>query len=243
MYFTRGGNMPQKLAREARQYADLGYKAMKMKVGLSLEEDIENVKAVREAIGPHIHLMIDANHAFNLREAVQLAREVEHFGIAWFEEPLSPEYYGQYAELRTKTSIPVAAGECEHLRFGFHTLLQSGSVDIIQPDICAAGGLTEARRIADLASVYGIEVVPHTWGTGIAISAALHFISNLASIPGRLIPPDRYIEYDRTENKLRENLTSTDMVAEEGEIKIDDKPGLGFELNEDVLQQYTIDEK
>ena len=241
MYFTNGGKLCESLSKEAKQYAELGYKAMKMKVGLGLEEDIEHVRIVREAIGPGIKLMIDANHAFNLREAVQLAKAVEPYDIYFFEEPISPEYYEQYAELRTKTSIPIAGGECEYLRFGFQTLLQSKSVDIVQPDICATGGLTEAKRIAVLASVYGVEVVPHTWGTGIAIAAAAHFISNLDTVPGRLRTPNSFIEYDRTENKLRDELTITDMVIEEGEIKITDAPGLGFELNEEALQKYTSD--
>ena len=175
MYFTNGGKLSDTLSKEARLYAKYGYKAMKMKVGLCIDEDIENVRKVREAIGPDINLMIDANHAYNLREAVYLANAVEQYNIYWFEEPISPEYYEQYAELRTKTSIPIAGGECEYLRFGFQTLLKSNSVDIVQPDICASGGLTEAKRIASLASVYGVEVVPHTWGTGIAISSSTSF--------------------------------------------------------------------
>lgn len=244
MYFSNGTNGKQgaMLSKEAKQYADLGYKAMKMKVGLGIEEDIEHVKMVRKAIGPNINLMIDANHAYNLREAVHLAKAVEPYNIYWFEEPISPEYYGQYAELRSKTTIPIAGGECEYLRFGFQTLLQSNSVDIIQPDICATGGLTEAKRIAALASVYGVEVVPHTWGTGIAIAAALHFVYNLDTVPGRLKPPTCYVEYDRTENGLRDELTHTDMVFENGEIQISDAPGLGFEVNEDALQKYTLNE-
>jgi len=225
---------------EARQYADLGFKAMKMKVGLSIEEDIENVRMVREAIGPNIDLMIDANHAYNLREAIQLARAVEPFNIYWFEEPVSPEFYGQYAELRTKTNIPIAGGECEYLRFGFQTLLQAKSVDIIQPDICSTGGLTEAKRIAALASVYGVELVPHTWGTGIAIAAAMHFVCNLDTLPGRLRTPICFMEYDRTENGLRDELTSTDMVADRGVIKISDNPGLGFEVNQNALHKYKL---
>ena len=242
LYFTNCENMGDALAKEAKMYADLGYKAMKMKVGLSVDEDVEYVKRIREAIGPDINLMIDANHAYNLREAVILAREVEKYNIYWFEEPISPEYYEQYAELRTKTTIPIAGGECEYLRFGFQTLLKSGSVDIVQPDICASGGLTEAKRIASLASVYGVEVVPHTWGTGIAISAAIHFVANLDCIPGRLRTPMNFIEYDRTENGLREELITTPMVAKDGTIRISDAPGLGFEFNEDALNKYRLKE-
>lgn len=240
MYFTKQDKLSDALCQEAKTYAGLGFRAMKMKVGLGIEEDIENVKLVRAAIGPRIKLMIDANHAYTLREAVLLARAVEPYDISWFEEPISPEYYEQYAELRSKTSIPIAGGECEHLRFGFHTLLQSKSVDIVQPDICATGGLTEAKRIAVLASVFGVEVVPHTWGTSIAIAAATHFISNLDILPGRLKMPDCYMELDRTENALRDQVTSIDLKIKDGEATVPDAPGLGVEVQEDALHKYAL---
>ena len=239
MYFRKADDLGKALADEARGYMDLGYKAMKMKVGLGIEEDIRHIQLVREAIGAGIKLMIDSNHAYNLREAIQLAKAAEPFQIYWFEEPLSPEYYHQYAELRSKTNIPIAGGECEHLRFGFQTLFQSQSVDIAQPDICTVGGLTEAKNIASLASVYGVEIVPHSWGTGIAIAAALHFIANLDIFPGRLFPPECFIELDRTENGLREELTQSAMKVDNGVIMISDDPGLGFSLNEEALHKYA----
>ena len=239
MYFSSGDNLSETIPREAKMYADSGYKAMKMKVGLGIKQDISLVKLVREAIGPDVKLMIDANHAYNLVEAVKLAKAVEKYDIFWFEEPISPEYYSQYEELRNKTTIPIAGGECEYLKYGFHKLLSSNSVDIIQPDICSTGGLTEAKRIANLATVHGASVVPHTWGTGIAIAAAAHFILNLDYIPGRLNPPDFYIEYDRTENKLREELTNSSLKHENGVIYVSDEPGLGIEVNEEALKKYS----
>ena len=242
MYYTNCDNLGDKLAKEAEGYAQMGYKAMKMKVGLGIKEDIEFVARVRKAIGDDISLMIDSNHAYNLREAAQLAQAVEEYNIGWFEEPISPEYYDQYRELRTRTSIPIAGGECEYLRFGFQTLFKSQSIDIAQPDICSTGGLTEAKRIASLASVYGVEVVPHTWGTGIAISAAIHFVCNLDYIPGRMYSPINMIEYDRTENGLREELITTDMEVVNGEIRISDEPGLGFTFNDDALEKYALKE-
>lgn len=240
LYFSKGEHLGPRLAEEARTYVEMGYKAMKMKVGLSLEEDIHHVKLIREAIGPDIKLMMDSNHAYNLREAIELARAVEPYDISWFEEPISPEYYDQYAELRCRTSIPIAGGECEYLRYGFQTLLKAGSVDIVQPDICAAGGLTEVKKIATLASVYGVELVPHTWGTGIAIAAALHLVANLDILPGRLRSPQAHIEYDRTENALRDELSSTDMVFEQGSIYLSDAPGLGIEIHEEVIDKYLL---
>ena len=99
--------------------------------------------------------------------------------------------------------------------------------------------MTEAKRISALASTYGIEIVPHTWGTGIAFHTALNFIANLEPIPGRLFPPDCYIEYDRTENGIREQLTYPAIHLEDGYIEVPQRPGLGIEVNEDALHFYT----
>ena len=239
LYFRESDQLAQDLADEAAQYARHGFKAIKMKVGLNIDQDIEHVKLVRKAIGPEIQLMVDANHAYNLREALQLCKAIEPFDIFWFEEPISPEYYGQYSELRKKTSIPIAAGECEFLRFGFNQLLQVQAVDFIQPDICATGGLTEAKRIADLAYLHGIELVPHTWGTGIALAAAIHFVHNLDDLPGRLESQEKLLEYDRTENALRDELTKLSVTFEDGYLSIADAPGLGVQVDEDLLEKFT----
>jgi len=239
LYFTDHNNPSKDFEEEAARYKSQGFKAIKMKVGLGINEDFENVKRMRELLGDDIQLMIDSNHAYTLREAVALCRKIEPFDISWFEEPISPEYYSQYNELRSKTSIPIAGGECEYLRFGFHQLLRNKSVDIIQPDICATGGLTEAKRISAIASTYGIEVVPHTWGTSIGIHVALHFISNLEHIPGRMKSPDFLMEYDQTENGLRDRLTSPKIKMKDGMIEVPTAPGLGLEVNEDVLLEYA----
>ena len=135
LYFTRTVNLTSKLIDEALTYAKQGFRAIKMKVGLGVEQDLEHVQAIRKAIGPDIKLMIDSNHAFSYKEALDLARKLEDQNIAFFEEPVSPEYYEQYAQLRQQTSIPIAGGECEYLRFGFRRLLEQKSVDIIQVSI------------------------------------------------------------------------------------------------------------
>lgn len=239
LYFSKENRLPKRLAEEAKDYVKQGFRAIKMKVGLSIEKDIQHIKHVRNAIGD-TPLMIDANHAYSLREALQLARMAEPYNISWFEEPVSPEYYHQYKQLRERTSIPIAGGECEYLRFGFYELLKNNCLDILQLDICASGGLTEAKRIATLASTFGVEIVPHTWGTGIAFHAALHFIANLEPTPGRLYPPDFYIEYDRTENAIRERLTRPSLHMENGYINIPQSPGLGIEVNEEALHEFQV---
>lgn len=240
LYFREEKDLTSALAEEALKYKELGYQAIKMKVGMSVGEDIKNVEAVRNAIGTEVDLMIDANHAYNLQEAIRLAEALEEFRIGWFEEPISPEFYEQYAELRSRTFIPIAAGECEYLRYGFHRLLKNNSVDIVQPDICASGGLTEAKRIATLTSVYGKELVPHSWGTYISLSAAMHFVANLDPIPGRLKMPKFTLEYDQTENGLRDKVTFPDFEFKKGNLVVSDKPGLGVEVDETALKQFII---
>ena len=240
LYFTSHTDPSKEFEKEVNKYISQGFKAIKMKVGLGVEEDYKNVKKVKDIIGDDIELMIDANHAYNLREAVSLSRKLETFNISWFEEPLSPEFYNQYKELRDKTTIPIAGGECEYLRYGFHQLLRSKSVDILQPDICSSGGLTEAKRISALASVYGVDLIPHTWGTSIGMHVALHFISNLELIPGRMKQPDFLMEYDQTENALREELTYPSVIMKDGMIEVPQGPGLGLDVNEDVLRKYDM---
>lgn len=240
LYFTDHSNPSRDFEEEAAQYVAQGFKAIKMKVGLGIKEDVKNVKKIREVIGDDIQLMVDSNHAYTLREAVALSKAIEPYDISWFEEPVSPEFYKQYSDLRDRTSIPISGGECEYLRFGFHQLLRNRSVDIIQPDICASGGLTEAKRISALASTYGVDLIPHTWGTSIGIHVALHFISNLENIPGRMKSPDFLIEYDQTENGLRERLTTPKIEMIDGMIKVPETPGLGIDIDEDVLMEFAI---
>ena len=239
MYFTEKDNLTKDFEVEAKLYLEKGFKAIKMKVGLGITKDVNNVKHLRSIIGYDIKLMIDSNHAYTYTEALELSKKLEKYEISWFEEPVSPEFYEQYAELRQKTNIPIAGGECEYLRFGFHQLLKNKSVDIIQPDICACGGLTEAKRIASLASTYGVDIVPHTWGSSIGIHVALHFISNLESLPGRMFSPDFLLEFDQTENALREQLTFPKLEMKNGKIQVPSSPGLGLEVNEDELHKFV----
>ena len=239
-YYMDHNNPTRDFEKEAKKYLSQGFKAFKMKVGLGIDTDVKNVKLLRELIGPNSQLMVDSNHAYTLIEAKKLALKIEKYDIAWFEEPISPEFYEQYKELRSKTTIPIAAGECEYTRFGFNQLIKNKSVDILQPDICASGGLTEAKRIGALASANGIDLVPHTWGTAIGIHVALHFIANIESVPGRMYQPNFLIEYDQTENGLRENLTYPTVQIREGMIEVPKDPGLGITVDEDVLHKYAV---
>jgi D-galactarolactone cycloisomerase len=241
MYFTETDALAGSLAEEAASYRDEGFQAMKMKVGLDVQTDIQNVRAVRERIGPDTELMIDANHSFSVSEALQLAEAVKPFGITWFEEPISPEDYEGYRELRGGSMIPIAAGECEHLRFGFLHLLRNRCVDIAQPDPCAAGGITETKKIADLIHSFGVEFAPHCWGTCVALATSLHLLSNWDPVPGRLQEKEPVIELDRTQNLFREELGTISIELTDGRLAVPTGPGLGIELDHGMIQRYRAE--
>lgn len=240
MYFADGINLEKALAEEALTYARQGYKAIKMKVGLGVKEDLKHIRAVRKAIGPDIELMVDSNHAYSRSEALSLVRKIEELDITFFEEPLSPEDYEGYRELRFRTEIPIAAGECEYLTAGFKHLVAGQCVDIAQPDICAAGGLTEVKRIVALANTFAVNVIPHCWGTGIAFAAGLHLVSTLDAVPGRLRMPEPMLEMDRTENPLRDRLTQPCFEAVGGMVPVPTEPGLGVDVDPDLLEKFRM---
>jgi D-galactarolactone cycloisomerase len=239
MYFSHKPELPRRLAEEAQGYVAQGFRALKMKVGLGVQADIANVEAVRAAIGPGPALMIDSNHAYARSEAYALAHALEPLEIGWFEEPLSPEDYEGYRELRQRTRIPIAGGECEYLCAGFRHLVANHCVDIAQPDICAAGGLTETQRIVALANTYGVNVTPHCWGTGVAFAAALQLASTLDMIPGRLFGAEPLLEMDRTENPLREQLTYPRFQQVDGAVALPATPGLGIEVDGEALARFV----
>ncbi|GJM64274.1 mandelate racemase/muconate lactonizing enzyme family protein [Persicobacter diffluens] len=238
-YFTDAPTMEEDFIKEAELYKQQGFKAAKMKVGLGLEKDVYWVNFLSKALGEDVRLMIDANHGYNYREAYELCRQIEHLNIGWFEEPVAPDDYNGYKKLRENTSIPIAGGECEYLRHGFRRLFENDCVDIAQPDICATGGLTEVKRIATLAQAYHKDIVPHSWGTWIAISAAVHLVGNLDQNPGRMNRECPMIELDRTENPLRDDVVNHSLKFDNGFIPVPDAPGLGVDVNQEFLEKYA----
>ena len=239
MYFIDTDDLVGKLVDEAQTYVGQGYKALKMKVGLGVDTDVRHVRAVRRAIGDDIDLMVDANHAYSRSEALSFARQIEELNIRFFEEPVSPEDYEGYRELRQRTSIPIAGGECEYLLAGFRHLLGNQCVDIAQPDICSAGGLSETKRIAALATAFQTNVIPHSWGTGIAFAAGLHLVSTLDAVPGRLRMPDMLLEMDRSENPLRDEMTIPRFNVQDGYVAVPTAAGLGVDVDPDMLAQFS----
>ena len=240
LYRRKSGDPLAYLAEEAAGYVADGFKAVKLKVGFGVPEDADVTRAVREAIGPDVALMVDANHAYDAVAAIRLGRMIEGHDIGWFEEPVPPEDLAGYRAVKAALSIPIAGGECEFTRFGFRDLLVSHAVDIVQPDTCAAGGLSECKKIADMAEAFGVRYNPHVWGTGIAIAASLQLLAVLPShTPTSLAPAEPMLEFDRTEHPIRQALLTQRIEHAAGIVAVPDGPGLGIEVDRAALARFA----
>jgi D-galactarolactone cycloisomerase len=243
LYRRETGTPEVYLAEEATGYHDEGFTAVKLKVGYGVEEDTRVARAVRDAIGPHVALMIDANHAYDAVEAIRLGRQVEALDIGWLEEPVPPEDIDGHRAVKAALRIPIASGECEFTRFGFRELLATRAVDIVQPDTCSAGGLSECKKIADMAAAHAVRYVPHVWGTGIALAAALQLLAVVPSLtPPSLNPLEPMLEFDRTEHPIRAALLTTPIEHKNGRVAIPDAPGLGIEIDRAALERFRVTE-
>jgi len=227
-------------AQEMAQRRAEGFHACKVKIGFDVAEDLAVIRAVREAIGPDMRLMIDANHGYGATEAIRLGRAAADYDIDWFEEPVAPEQLAAYREVRAGQPIPVAGGETWHTRWGHGAALEARAVDILQPDMAGCGGLSEAMKIATLASLHGVRVVPHVWGTGVHIAAALQFMAAMVPDPVRSNPVEPILEFDRTHNPFRQAVLKTPLEAQEGRVAIPSGPGLGIEINRDALTEFRM---
>lgn len=242
LYRRESGRPDTYLADEAAGYCAEGFEAVKLKVGYGIEEDARVAQAIREAIGPGVGLMIDANHAYDVVSAIRLGHLIEPLNIGWFEEPVPPEDVAGHREIRAALKIPVATGECEFTRYGFRDLITTRAVDILQPDTCSAGGLSECKKIADMAEAYGLRYAPHVWGTGIATAAALHLLAVLpAWTPPSLCPEEPMLEFDRTEHPVRTALLVEPIEPKRGRVAVPVGPGLGIEIDRAALEKYSVD--
>lgn len=220
------------LVEQAKTFIRDGFTAIKLKIGAGIEQDVENVKVLRKELGDSISLMVDANGGYDRFSAIKIGREFEKYNVFWFEEPISHEDIDGNAEVARALDMPLAAGECEFTRYSFKEILSRNAVDIIQPDVAKAGGFSECRKIACIASAFNIPVAPHCWGSAVSHIATLHLS---AAIPNFLI-----CEMDRLPNPLREELIADPIRFENGYTKVPEAPGLGIELNEEVIRKYCL---
>lgn len=241
LYFIDMDRLIEEAVEEANEFVGNGFVAIKMKIGLgSPKLDIERVAAVRKAIGDDVRLMVDANHCFTVPQAIRIGRELEKLNVEWFEEPISPEDVDGYVEVTRSLDMAVAGGENEFTRWGFRDLVVRKAMDIIQPDVCAAGGISECRKIAALASAHGVECIPHAWGSAIGLAATLHFLAALPDQPPSFRPMPPLLELEQCENPFRDLLSVDAIVQQGGKVQIPTGAGLGIEINRSVLDRYRV---
>ncbi len=227
------------ITEEVAGYVREGFGAVKLKIGFGIAEDIALIRAVRETIGSNVGLMLDANHGYDAIDAIAIGRAVAPLDIGWFEEPVVPDDLGSYEEVRRGQPIPVAGGECEFTRWGFREVLTRRAMDIIQPDTCAAGGLSECKKIADMANAFGVRYLPHVWGTGIGLAAALHLLAVLPDNPPRHGPRQPLLEFDRSEHPFRQAVLTAPIEHVSGTVHVPDGPGLGIEVDRAALERFA----
>jgi L-alanine-DL-glutamate epimerase-like enolase superfamily enzyme len=225
------GKTPANLGQEVAGFANQGFKAVKIKVGrLSPAGEEERVKAAREAIGPDVQLMLDANTAWSdLPTALAYCERFEDYRPYWIEEPFGPDDIDNHAKLAERTSILVATGEIEVGRWRFKELLDKGGAEILQTDAAVCGGISEWRRIAQMAACYGVTMCPH-WFHDLHV----HLVASA--------PNSRYVEYFPDDQVLNfRRLIDRQLEVREGNLLLPRTPGLGFDFNEQAVTKYALD--
>jgi L-rhamnonate dehydratase len=213
---------------------DQNFKAVKFQcepIGVDDEKAREFIQLAREELGSDIDIMLDACMCYDTKGAIIFARSVEPFNIYFIEAALHPDNLDGYAKLSQATSIRIAAGEEQTSRFMFIDLMDRGKIDIVQPDVSRSGGLTECKRVADLAADRGVSCIPHSFKTNIGFSASLHLSAASPNSP--------FAECPQSTSPLRTSLTNEEFrVASDGTIEISERPGLGISLNEKIVEKY-----
>ena len=235
--YSTGGYYPRNVgvadaAREMAGFVAKGYRAVKLKSGgFSVDEEIERVAAVREAIGADVKLMLDMNAAYGLNDCVRFARDVEQYDILWLEEPL--HWYLQpadYVQLAAETRIPLSHGEREIHRYTVRDFIECGAIKYLQFDSTRAAGFTESIRVAQLAEQHGVFVVPHH-------SPEIHAHLVLA------LPEVGYCVESHgsgTRDPLPHHVFRDRVDFRDGYIHLKDKPGFGLEIDAAAVERYRI---
>ncbi|EFH12683.1 mandelate racemase/muconate lactonizing enzyme family protein [Pseudoroseomonas cervicalis] len=227
-----GYQPPEELVEEARPHLEAGYRAVKLRIGDTVARDIARMEAVRQAFGPDIDILADANTAYTLADVRRVMPAMDALQMGWLEEPFPPHDTHDYRVARGYGRTPLAVGENHFTRFEFAPLLESDAIGIWQPDLSKCGGITEALRIAAMASAQKIAVHPHSSMTGLNQAASIHFLCAIDN-PG-------YFEADVSRGNLfRDALVSTPWrIGADGCVRPPEAPGIGVEVDEDWLRAH-----
>ncbi|MCG8482468.1 MAG: mandelate racemase/muconate lactonizing enzyme family protein [Clostridia bacterium] len=227
---------PEDNKKIANDLVEKGFRSMKFGGGILGDDpdaDVKIIKAVREAVGDDIQVQIDLAAKWRTAgHTIDVAQRVEDCNLNWIEEPVLSDDVNSYAKLSNAVKPKIAGGETLTTRHEFKYFLEHGKPDIVQPDVTRCGGITEAKKIYDMAAMDGTQLVPHGFSTGILIAATVHFLASCEY--GTLI------EYSQSTSPLFKYLVSNMIEFNEGYVEVPDSPGLGIELNEDIISRYRI---
>jgi len=219
---------PEKAAKQAKAFADEGYVATKWFVRNGptdgpegIRKNIELVETLREAVGPDVDIMIDAWMSWDVPYTVKMSHLLIDYNPRWLEEPVMPDKIDSYAQIRAQSLVPISGGEHEYTRWGIKQLLDAEAVDLLQPDIYWAGGITEMQKIIALASAYDIPVIPH----GHSTPAGMHLT---AAQPVTQVP---LVEYLVKWNEIHQYFWQEPVKPVNGVVTVPNRPGLGTELD------------
>ncbi len=241
MNYTEGQEPEEQYPAEALRLVAQGFRALKMRVGgLPLARDIAAATAVREAVGPEILLMADGNGAYSLTTAIQMGRALEALNFYWFEEPLPQPDYAGYEVLTDKLDIAIAAGEALGSRGAFKEVVTRRAMDIVQPDVSLCGGFAECLFISEMARLWGVPSMPHCWGGAVVIAATLQLLALLPDASWARTTETPLLELDTYENPFRDAIVANPTELDAGFVAVPTGPGLGIDVQEEVLQQYIV---
>lgn len=224
---------------EAEANVDAGFTAIKNKIGLRRnfgwgpERDIELVRAIRDAVGDDVEIMADANHAYSASEARRVGRSLSELDVRFLEEPVPPAHLDQYSNLNKELDLSIAGGECWAFSHEFDRVLDKQAVDYVQPDVTSAGGVTSTRRVITAAESRNVQVVPHVFGSAVALAASLQVIATIRGAP--------MLEFDRTPNPIRDDLAVDPITSSDGTVPIRDSPGIGIDVDEELLAKFAME--
>jgi L-alanine-DL-glutamate epimerase-like enolase superfamily enzyme len=239
----------ESLVAKALRAKSLGFRAVKLEVCINgpyshngLDESDDAIVAIvgecRRAVGPDMVVMVDVAYGWpDARTALEALERLAPYNLYFVETPIDIDDLDGYAFLHARSPIPIAAGEWQNTRFEFLDLADRGLLDVLQPDIGRVGGFSEALKVCRIAGDRGRLIVPHCWKSGIGIAASTHLAASCNHCP--------YIEFlpvELAESPLRRELLLNDFSVDDGMIVVSDSPGLGIELNRDVLEKYRVGE-
>ncbi|HKV44280.1 MAG TPA: mandelate racemase/muconate lactonizing enzyme family protein [bacterium] len=230
-----------KMADEARRLVAEGHTAIKVQLGWPSARgghhaDVQTVRAIREAVGPRVEIMLDANGAYDIGTAVRVGRQLEEFDVAWLEEPVPADDLEGYAHLRRSVRVPLAAGETEFGLYGFRDLIARGCVDVLQPEVARIGGVTAARRLWALAHAHNLLYAPHTgFSGGVAHLASLHLAAAAPNFYTYEYMGTTYIQ-----NPLRDIFTVPFPAPQDGLIALPQAPGLGLDVDREAIRRHAV---